>query len=124
MSEIKIEHGEFDPEKPTYKSLTDDEVNQLAKRLYRNEIFPSWWIREHDAHLITSIFMPLVFVDEITRKQWVADGIAHFYGEYGNGPNMGVNGYPIFFSFGILNNEDAKRVNDKYNEIRNLLGDI
>lgn len=118
-----IESGDFDPNVSEYQPLTDAEIADFAKKIYRNEIFVSWMVCKGDMHLLTSIFMPLLFIDDITRRGMIRDGIQHFWAPMSEAGPMGVNGYPMFFSFGMWNQSDAGRIHTKLKEISTLLGD-
>jgi hypothetical protein len=120
---VEIESGDS-PAENQYKRKTDEEVNELAKQGYRGEVFFSWQVREHDTNLIGSIFMPIMFLDDVTRKEWIRDEVCHFYGLMKDASPRGVNGYPMFFGMGILNKEDAVRIDKRIREIMELLGDF
>jgi hypothetical protein len=119
---IEIQSGES-PEANQYVSKTDAEINDLAKQGYRGELFFSWQIREHDIHLLPSIFMVLNFLDDVARKEMIRDKIAHFYGEMKDAAGRSINGYPSFFSMGMLNQEDAQKIHNRIMEIVDLLDD-
>jgi hypothetical protein len=120
---MEFRSGEF-KEESQYTAKTDAEIKDLAMQLFRGEIFTSWMIAAHDINLLPNIFMPLVFIDEITRKEFIRDGIVHFYGLYSEAVNMNINGYPIFYSMGMLNTEDGERVNQKLKQITELMSGI
>lgn len=103
-----------------YIRKTDKEISNIAKGMYKSEIFTSMQIREEDAGLILNIFLPLAFLDPLGRKQLLIDKITNFYG---NVPESGrsVNGYPIMYEVYQLNEEDTNRVILKYKEIIDLL---
>ena len=42
--------------------LTEEELRKLVKDVYDTKIFTSLHLSEYDSHLITSIFMPIVFM--------------------------------------------------------------
>jgi hypothetical protein len=120
-----IEHGEFIADKSEYVPMTDEEVNDLAKQVYRNEVFTSWMhmrAHEHDT-LVPMVFMPLMFIDEITRKHMVRDQLFCYYENWREAGPRGINGMPIFMSMQSCTPDDAKRVADKVKEIEQLLGD-
>ena len=119
---IEIESGDT-PTENQYQRKTNEEVNELAKQAYRGEVFFSWQVREHDMNLIGSIFMPLFFLDDVTRKEWVRDEVCHFYGFMKDATSRGINGYPCFFGMGVLNKEDSQRIDTRIKEIMELLGD-
>lgn len=118
----QFESGVVDPTTPR-EPMTDEEVNDFAKRIYRNEIFTSWMIRKGDEHLLECIFMPLIFLDDVTSKQLQADQITHFWAEMSEAGPRSINGYPIFMGMGTLTQGDAERIHAKYLAIRELLGD-
>lgn len=120
---IEIEGGDS-PAENQYVSKTDEEINDLAKQGYRGEVFFSWHIREHDMHLLPSIFMVINFLDEVTRKEMQRDNIRHFYGNMSEAAPRAINGYPSFFSMGMLNQEDAQKIHNRIMEIMELLGDF
>lgn len=108
----------------SYVPLTDEEVTKLAKAMYRNEVFFSFMIPENQRmSMLFSVFMVLLFLDDITRKQMIADEIDVFYEYMDQAGPRGVNGYPCFFSCRSMTRTDGNRVIAKYNEIKQLLGD-
>lgn len=120
---MEIKSGSFTAE-PRYVPKTDEEIREIAMGIHKNSIFISWQIAEHDAGLLTSIFMPLVFLDDITRKEMMRDGIDVLYSYMSEAVGGSINGYPMFFGFGMLNRADNQRVVDKLNQIRELLSSI
>lgn len=121
MSE-EFESGAVDPMVPR-EPMTDEEVNEFAKRIYRNEVFTSWMIHKGEEHLIDCIFMPLIFMDDVTRKQLQAEKITHFWAEMSEAGPRSINGYPIFMGMGTLTQSDSERIHAKFLAIRELLGD-
>ncbi|NJO61032.1 MAG: hypothetical protein HC836_23060 [Richelia sp. RM2_1_2] len=107
----------------TYVSKTDKEIKQLALRLYRGEIFTSMQIKEHDTQIIGSIFMPLMLLDDLSRKQLILNGAYCFYEEVSKAGPRSVNGYLCFFSFMYLDRPDAGRLIDRLRDIEEMLGD-
>jgi len=119
---IEIQSGDS-PAESQYVSKTDAEVNDLAKRGYRGELFFSWQLREHDMHMLPTVFMVINFLDDVTRKEMIRDKICHFYGDMKDAAPRSINGYPSFFSMGMLNNDDAKRIHARILAIMEMLGD-
>jgi hypothetical protein len=108
----------------TYTPLSDEEVTKLAKAMYRNEVFFSFMIPENQRiRMIPMVFMVVLFMDDITKKQLVANEIDVFYEYMSEAGPRGINGYPTFFSCRSMTRNDGNRVINKYNEIRRLLGD-
>jgi hypothetical protein len=106
-----------------YTPGTDAELNEIAKQLYRNEIFVSWQIHDSDINLMKIIFMPLFFMDE-HQIIWMQDNdITTFFASYHNQAPRSINGYPTFFSLQMLNKEDTDKVYTRYQEILELMGE-
>jgi hypothetical protein len=119
-----IEHGDFDPQVSEYQRKTPEQIKELAMQIYRNEVFTSWMIRKHDIGLLTSIFMPLVFIDELMRKGMIRDKVHHFFANMSEAGPMTINGYPVFFSMGMLDAHDGLLVDAKVKSIVAAIGDI
>lgn len=120
--ELKVTEGSVTGS--TYTPLTDAQVDTLAKEFYRNEIFFSFQIPENQrGSMIMSVFMVLIFLDDIARKQMVENEIDVFYEYYKEAGPTSVNGYPTFFSCRMMTRSDANKVIARYKEIRELLGD-
>ena len=108
----------------SYKSKTDEEIKDIAKGIYSNEIFASFLMKEYEIDLLKSVFMPLMFINSITLKQWHNDRISHFYAYMKDAGSRSINGLPMFMSFGVLNDKDSKRVIDKLNQIIKVMKEI
>ena len=108
----------------SYERKCDDVIKELALNLYKNEIFTSLQVREQDVHLLSSIFMPLIFMDDLTRKALILNGAYCFYAEMKEAAPRLVNGYPMFFSMLYLDQNDTKRMLVKYEEIKEVLGNV
>jgi hypothetical protein len=114
--------------------LTDDEVKEFALGIYRNEIFTEYHVRESDkANLLGMIFLPLalgMFSDDpetlgAMEKNPPGMCYARYHDSHGRSQTLprNINGYPIFASCAFLSREDTDRVNDKYNQIKETLGE-
>lgn len=116
-----IEEGEF-TSTVKYIPKSNKEIKKIAKGIYKNELFSSMQIRKEDSNLILNIFMPLVFMSPLDRKQLMIDNIAQFYGEL-EGTTRAINGYPILFNCNTLTQEDADKVIAEYKKIIEILED-
>jgi hypothetical protein len=114
--------GEFENKKK-YFGLSDEKIKEIAKGMYRNEIFTSMQIPEYDQHLLQSIFMPLIFLDTLSIKQMELDEICGFYANMSDAAPGSINGYPCFFSLNILNREDITKILEEYKKIVDVLGE-
>lgn len=103
-----------------YPRRSDEEIKKLAIDILGGGIFTSWMIRKGDENLVTTIFMPLIFLDDIERKRMVRDGVVHFYNHYSSAGPRAINGYPIFESLYTLDREDVERIVKKMKQIEEL----
>lgn len=108
----------------SYKPKTNEEINDLAKKLYRNEIFTSLQISETNGGILQNIFMPLLFMEQ-DYIQWMIDNdIDMFYAHTSEAmPNL-INGYPCFMSVDMLNYDDKIRFIERYNQILEVIDDV
>lgn len=108
-----------------YQRKTDEEITNLARQLYRNEIFCSFQLpKDQLASLLPMVFMPIFFLDKETIKQWQADGIQHFYADMKYAGPRSINGYPIFTVMQGLNKEDGERLCTQYLKIEQAIDNI
>lgn len=120
MSVKVVETGENDGISK-YVPLTDSEVKELGLAHYKQQIFASWDIPPHDKDMLPSIFMVLLFMDDIATKQLQTNGAGHVYEYYDKAAHTSINGYPTFWSCHILNQADSERIINKSKEIAALL---
>lgn len=106
--------------KSAYRPKTDDEITELAKRVYRNEVFVSWMMSRPED--LSMVFMVLVFIDEAARNWLLENDIQFFYEAYDQALPRGVNGQPCFTSAHYLSRDDGLRLHAKVQEIINLVG--
>ena len=105
-----------------YKPLTDKEIKKLADDIYKGLVFTDRHIKyPNDVH---RVFMPLILLKKEQLDEFEANppGMVYEYMERA-GP-MAINGMPMFLSFRYLSQEDAKRVNEKYVQIKNAIEKI
>jgi hypothetical protein len=103
-----------------YRRKSDDEIAALAKQIYRNEVFVSWMIE--NLHDLPMVFMPLLFIDDDTRQQMLADEIQFFYADYNDASPRGINGNPCFMEMRVLDKDDGHRLHARVREIAELVG--
>lgn len=85
-----------DPAPKRYK--TDDELKTLALDIIGGRIFGTWMMAKGSEHLISTVFMPLMFSGETTIEQFKTDEVVHFYEHMNEAGPRGINGYPMFMS--------------------------
>lgn len=119
---MKIEKGDVDLE-AGYQPKSDRELRQLALDLRTGQAFGSWQVHESDLSLLPNIFMPILFMSDITRKVLKRDKVVHYYGHMSNASSRAINGYPIFDVISFLNAEDCKRLNAHLKALAEFMGD-
>jgi hypothetical protein len=104
--------------KSTLKSLTDQEIRELALGIFRQEIFTDRHIAPTDQHITGSIFMPLSLMSkkqllDLQRKQ--RPGM--IYAKMRNAGPRSINGYPMFMEISLVRPDDAVKVWEEYKRI-------
>ena len=120
MSIEIVGEGEATSE-PQHRPLTDAEVSEIAKDYYSGHIFGSWQLTGYDKNLVGSVFMILLFLDDITTKQLLNDGAVHCYEHLSQAGPTAINGYPTFFSCRFITTADLERVLAKAREIKAVM---
>jgi hypothetical protein len=91
--------------------MTDEEIKKLALDIRSNLVFGSWNIRKEEfERMVGSVFMPLLFMDEESRKQMKDEEIFHIYEYMSQAGPRSINGYPMFMSFRSINKTDAEKL--------------
>jgi hypothetical protein len=98
------------------KHLTDEEIKKLANDIYQGLVFTNRHIQNPDD--LSRVFMSLNFLDEEQIKKFNADMPGMIYEYMENAGPRSINGMPMFMSFRVLNREDAKKVHEKYIQIK------
>lgn len=104
--------------------LTDDEINALAEDIYMGKVFTSDHLRETDLRMLPQIFTPLILADETLRAELLKEPIGMIYEHLSEAGSRSVNGYPIFFSFHAVSQDDAKRVWEKVEQIKKAVSGV
>lgn len=120
---IPTKQGDI-PEDGDYQRLTDQQVKDLALGMLNNTIFTSMQMSDHEQNLLQSVFMPLVFLDDVWMKRFQAQKITNFYGDMKNAMPRSINGLPIFSSMGTLDREDTMRVCEKFEAIKEAMDKV
>lgn len=106
------------------KKLTDDEINALADDIYRDRVFTSDHLRQGDLNMLPVIFMPLVFADKKMIEMMQKDAPGMIYEHLIEAGRLSVNGYPTFVSLHIVSQEDAKKVREKFEQIKKAVCEV
>lgn len=96
--------------------MTDEEINTLARQIYRGEVFTSY-NKGVTQHLLPIIFMPLMFLNEEARQDMVDGDVDMLYAPMSAQGPRAINGMPQFFECSWCNKEDTKKVFDKVEAI-------
>lgn len=100
---------------------TEAEIENLAKSLYKNEIFTSLHLRNQDDLFSVFMVLSLGALKDYTEEDLADIGIVYEY--YREAGPITVNGYPTFLSVNLLSKGDSKLVLKRYEEIKSLLGE-
>ena len=114
-----IEEGEV--AESTYVPKTNKEIRKLALDLMGGQVFGSWQLQEYEQNMLASIFMPLMLMSDVQRKQMVADNITHLYGNMSDAAPRSINGLPMFFSMYMLTSDDLKRVYEAVDILKDFM---
>jgi hypothetical protein len=106
---VIVEEGELGATSE-YVRKTNQEIRELALGMRSGTVFGSWMLRDYEKDLLTNVFMPLIFMNDIQHKAIVRDNIAHFYGYLKDAAPRAINGLPIFYSMFMINAEDCLRL--------------
>ena len=132
-----------------FYAYSDDELKQIAKDIYHNLIFTDRHINEYDKGLVTSIFMPFIFMGHInwptdnTRESKIirilledkepeykkrhnnyVNNVGLLFEYMDKGLSRSINGYPMFFSVSVMSIEQTERMFDFYNKYKQLMENL
>lgn len=99
-----------------YKPLTEEEIKKLADDIYKGLVFTDRHIKNPED--ISRVFMPLVLLKEEQIEEFKADMPGMIYEYMENAGPMAIDGMPMFLSFRYISKEDAKKVDEKYIQIK------
>jgi len=73
--------------------------------IVENAVFTDRHLHENDVNVVRLVFMPIMFgaLEDVN-----IDELGMVYEYYSKSFSRSINGYPMFFSFGMLNKEDAE----------------
>lgn len=100
-------------------TLTNDEVKELALGIMSGAIFTDRSLGEHNNHMLGSVFMPFLFMDDDLRKQTMktllpkgekSKKMGMIYEFMDKAGPRSVNGLPIFHTMHVIGPDDVSRV--------------
>ena len=108
---------EMFPKKPDREFLKN-----LAEQCYRGEVFTSNQIE--DKTMISSVFMVFGLMDPVQSKDLYKKKPVLIYSYMKDRFDMGINGYPCFWSAGFLDAEHTKIFEHYYFAIKKAVEDV
>lgn len=100
------------------QTMTDDDINALAKEIYRERVFTTDHVRPEDMKMLPMIFMPLIFANKKLIEEMMQKEPEMIYEHLSEAGRLSINGYPSFVSLHLVSREDAKRVREKVKQIK------
>lgn len=97
---------------------TDDELREIAVGINSGTIFTDRHIKPEEASMI---FMPLLFMTNKQRAELKKDKPGLFFQHLSEAGPRAINGYPMFTSMHVLNQEETKRVFDMVAKLREVV---
>lgn len=105
-----------------YKPMTDEDIKKLADDIYKGLVFTDRHIQNPDD--VPRVFIPLVLLKKEQIEELNVRSIGMIYEYIDKAGPMSINGMPMFLSLRMLSQEDAKKVNEKYLLIKDVIGKI
>lgn len=96
-------------------------LTQLAKDIVANLVFTDRHMHPTD---LSMVFMPLILGAFSEDSKEYVDDVGMIYEYYKKAGPTSVNGYPTFFSFGILSKHDTAIVWEKVEKIEKMIKEI
>ena len=96
---------------------TEQELRQLAVDIKSGAVFTTNHMPTSDEHMIGSIFMPLMLMNEEQHKDFIDKKPGMVYEYLEKAMPRSVNGYPTFMSFEFLTEEELTIANKFYLEL-------
>ena len=89
---------------------TDKELKQLALDMFKCNVFTDRHIKPNEQDLLPSIFMPFFFMNKEQSEEFAKRDIGMLYEYMDKAGPRSINGYPIFFSFQVLEMSEIERL--------------
>lgn len=106
----------------TIPSQSEESLTQLAKDIATNLVFTSDHIRREEwDNILGMVFMPIALGAFSDYSEEARKDIGMVYEYWDKAGPRSINGYPIFFSFAIVNVKDRLFVWEKVEKIRKAL---
>lgn len=111
---------DYDDQKPPEEKSVD--LKKLAVDLYENRIFTDrHLIMDNQAHLLTSVFMPIMFGAFSGKTQEdLKNEIGMIYEYYDKAGPRSINGYPMFLSLRVITPKETEKMLLYYEEYKKM----
>jgi len=105
------------------KLRTEEELKQLARDTLANKIFWSTSLKQHELHMLRSVFIPLGFLKKKVLEDFKKRKVVAFYEYYGDKTQTGraINGLPMFVSCHAITASEYDRFVELYNAAKDAL---
>lgn len=101
---------------------TDEELKQLAKDFLDGKVFFSGMVKE--AMLLPTVFMPLLFLDEMQRLDLVESGVVDIFEYMEKAGPRGINGYPCFMSYQTINAMEQRKLKEYVGKLKAAIDSV
>ena len=95
---------------------TPDELKELAKSIFKGEIFTDRHVKPNEGVTLGMIFMPLMFLDGKYLEE--AKKVGMIYAHMKDAYSRSINGYPTFFTMSCLSIDDTETVLKHYDKLK------
>jgi len=102
----------------------DKDLKQLAKDLLADKLFTTCHLRKGDEKLVSSIFMPLMFIDEKQRDEMEAEKVEVLFEYISEANPRSINGYPMFMTMRTMNKEEWEKVIEYHDKMKKALDEV
>ncbi len=102
-----------------YKPMAEEEIKKLSDDMYRGLVFTDRHIQ--DPNDVSRVFMPLALLEKEQIEELKVKDPGMIYEYIDKAGPRSINGMPMFFSFRFLSQEDAKKVMEKYLQIKEAI---
>lgn len=120
--EKQNKNNESDKNKEKHKPMTDQEIRQFAEDMYKGLIFTDRHVRIPDD--IPRVFMPLLLLGEELAEELRKNPPGMIYEYMDKAGPKAIDGMPMFLSFKIVSIDDAKKVFEHYNKIKEAIANV
>lgn len=101
--------------------LSAEEIKNLALGIIHGEVFTDRHVPGHMTGMMSMLFMPLAFSNDI---DWIVENVGTIYAYYKDALPRAINGFPVFMTMGLVVKDDSALLWDMVSEMRKALDSI